>query len=281
MGAVRYIRKEGDKWTESFVPKLDEWVMNSVCGVIKMSHREEINQKQGEMSHRLPMGCFFNFLLSPFLHRHPFQSIFPFIVNVVIEECKTWIIEEVLATITSLLSRPSSIAGGCLALRINVVTLRNLLHIMIWRAILLNCNAKESGTSFHYSDVVCAHSHPWNIFSKSIWWTWLSTRGTKRVKGNVLMIGICAWHWRIRRWRMNEMSCGIKTVLDNFVGIDVGGRGKLSIHPKLDVNEEEVAEISISAIDDGKDKAVRWVQDCGRSLSEFYTTGRISAHCIQ
>jgi len=44
----------------------------------------------------------------------------------------------------------------------------------------------------------------------------------------------------------------LKTVLDDFVGIDVGGRGKLSIHPKLDVDEEEVAEISVGAIDDGK-----------------------------
>jgi len=44
----------------------------------------------------------------------------------------------------------------------------------------------------------------------------------------------------------------LKTVLDDFVGIDVGGCGKLSIHTKLDVDEEEVAEISISAIDDGK-----------------------------
>ena len=69
-------------------------------------------------------------------------------------------------------------------------------------------------------------------------------------------------------------------MLDDFVGIDVAGRGKLSIHPKLDVDEEEVAEISIGAIDDGK------IRQCvefksGRSLSEFYTTGRISAHCIR
>ena len=33
----------------------------------------------------------------------------------------------------------------------------------------------------------------------------------------------------------------LKRVLDDFVGIDVGGRGKLSIHPKLDVDKEEVA----------------------------------------
>jgi len=44
----------------------------------------------------------------------------------------------------------------------------------------------------------------------------------------------------------------LKTVLDDFVGIDVGGRGKLSIHPKRDVDKEEVAEISVGAIDDGK-----------------------------
>ena len=43
----------------------------------------------------------------------------------------------------------------------------------------------------------------------------------------------------------------LKTVLNDFVGIVFGGRGKLSMHPKLDVNEEDAAEISVSAIDDG------------------------------
>jgi len=57
----------------------------------------------------------------------------------------------------------------------------------------------------------------------------------------------------------------VKTVLDDFVGIDVGGRGKLSIHPKLDVDEEEVAEISIGVIDDGK------IRQC----VEFKTVGGV------
>ena len=40
-------------------------------------------------------------------------------------------------------------------------------------------------------------------------------------------------------------------LVDNFVGIVFGGCGKLSMHPKLDVDEEGSAEISVSAIDDG------------------------------
>ena len=49
------------------------------------------------------------------------------------------------------------------------------------------------------------------------------------------------------------MSVELMNVLvDSLVGIVIGGRGKLLIHPKLDVDEEEVAEISIGAIDDGK-----------------------------
>ena len=44
----------------------------------------------------------------------------------------------------------------------------------------------------------------------------------------------------------------LKTVLvDDLVGIVFGGCGKLSMHPKLDVNEEGSAEISVGAIDDG------------------------------
>ena len=44
----------------------------------------------------------------------------------------------------------------------------------------------------------------------------------------------------------------LKTVLvDNLVGIVFRGRGKLSMHPKLDVDEEGSAEISVSAIDEG------------------------------
>ena len=41
-----------------------------------------------------------------------------------------------------------------------------------------------------------------------------------------------------------------KVLVDNFVGIVAGGHGKLSIHPKLDVDEEGSAEVCISAIDD-------------------------------
>ena len=44
----------------------------------------------------------------------------------------------------------------------------------------------------------------------------------------------------------------MNVLVDDLVGIVVGGGGKLSMHPNLDVDEEEVAEISISAIDDGK-----------------------------
>ena len=43
----------------------------------------------------------------------------------------------------------------------------------------------------------------------------------------------------------------LKTVLDDFVGIVFRGCGKLSMHPKLDVDEEGPAELSVSAIDDG------------------------------
>ena len=43
----------------------------------------------------------------------------------------------------------------------------------------------------------------------------------------------------------------MKLFVDNFVGIEAGGCGKLSIHPKLDVNEEGSAEVSVGAIDDG------------------------------
>ena len=65
-----------------------------------------------------------------------------------------------------------------------------------------------------------------------------------------------------------------------MVGIVVGGCGKLLIHPKLDVDEEEVAEISISASDDGMIRQCIELKTHGRSLLEFYTTGRISVHCI-
>ena len=44
----------------------------------------------------------------------------------------------------------------------------------------------------------------------------------------------------------------MNVLVDGLVGIVVGGCGKLSIHPKLDVDEEEAAEISIGAIVDGK-----------------------------
>ena len=40
-------------------------------------------------------------------------------------------------------------------------------------------------------------------------------------------------------------------LVDNFVGFVVRGRGKLLMHPKLDVDEEGLAEISVGAIDDG------------------------------
>ena len=43
----------------------------------------------------------------------------------------------------------------------------------------------------------------------------------------------------------------MKVLVDDFIGIVIGGCGKLLIHPKLDVEEEGSAEISISAIDDG------------------------------
>ena len=43
----------------------------------------------------------------------------------------------------------------------------------------------------------------------------------------------------------------MKVLLDGFVGIVFGGQGKLSMHPKLNVNEEGSAEVSVSAIDDG------------------------------
>ena len=43
----------------------------------------------------------------------------------------------------------------------------------------------------------------------------------------------------------------MNVLVDNLVGIVVRGRGKLSMHPKLDVDEEDAAEISIGAIDDG------------------------------
>ena len=46
----------------------------------------------------------------------------------------------------------------------------------------------------------------------------------------------------------------MNVLVDGLVGIVVGGCGKLSMHPKLDVDEEKVAEISVSAIDDGKIK---------------------------
>jgi len=40
-------------------------------------------------------------------------------------------------------------------------------------------------------------------------------------------------------------------IVDNLVGIVFGGCGKLLMHPKLDVDEEGSAEISVGAIDDG------------------------------
>ena len=39
-------------------------------------------------------------------------------------------------------------------------------------------------------------------------------------------------------------------MLDDLVGIVFRGRGKLLMHPKLDVDKEDAAEISVSAIDD-------------------------------
>ena len=57
----------------------------------------------------------------------------------------------------------------------------------------------------------------------------------------------------------------MNVLVDGLVGIVVGGCGKLSIHPKLDVNKEEVAEISIGAIDDGK------IRQC----IEFKTVGGV------
>ena len=43
----------------------------------------------------------------------------------------------------------------------------------------------------------------------------------------------------------------MNVLVDDLVGIVVGGHGKLSIHPKLDVDREGSAEISVGAIDDG------------------------------
>jgi len=43
----------------------------------------------------------------------------------------------------------------------------------------------------------------------------------------------------------------MKVLVDNFVGIVVGGQGKQSMHPKLDVDEEGLTEVSVGAIDDG------------------------------
>ena len=43
----------------------------------------------------------------------------------------------------------------------------------------------------------------------------------------------------------------MNVLVDDLVGIVVRGCGTLSMHPKLDVDEEGPAEISISAIDDG------------------------------
>ena len=43
----------------------------------------------------------------------------------------------------------------------------------------------------------------------------------------------------------------MNVLVDSVEGIVVGGRGKLSMHPWLDVDEEEAAEISVSATDDG------------------------------
>ena len=43
----------------------------------------------------------------------------------------------------------------------------------------------------------------------------------------------------------------MNVLVDSFVGIVVRGHGNLLMHPKLDVDEEDAAEISVSAIDDG------------------------------
>ena len=43
----------------------------------------------------------------------------------------------------------------------------------------------------------------------------------------------------------------MNVLVDGLVGIVVRGCGKLLMHPKLDVDEEDAAEISVGAIDDG------------------------------
>ena len=72
----------------------------------------------------------------------------------------------------------------------------------------------------------------------------------------------------------------MNVLVDNLVGIVFGGHGKLSIRPKLDVDEEGSAEISIGAIDDGMIRQCVELKTVGGVLSECYTTGKISAHCI-
>ena len=72
----------------------------------------------------------------------------------------------------------------------------------------------------------------------------------------------------------------MKVLVDNLVGIEAGGCGKLSIHPKLDIDEEGSAEVSIGAIDDGLMGQCVGFKTVGGVCWSFYSTGRISAHCM-
>ena len=69
-------------------------------------------------------------------------------------------------------------------------------------------------------------------------------------------------------------------LVDDFVGIVFGGQGKLLMHPKLDVDEEGSADVSISAIDDGSMGQCVNLKTMGGVCWSFYSTGRISVHCI-
>jgi len=48
---------------------------------------------KGNMLQASSNGVLIQHLIVSYLHQNPFQSIFTFIINVVIEECKTQIIE--------------------------------------------------------------------------------------------------------------------------------------------------------------------------------------------
>ena len=66
--------------------------------------------------------------------------------------------------------------------------------------------------------------------------------------------------------------------VDDFMGIVFGGQGKLSMQPKLDVNEEGLAEVSVSAIDDGSMGQCVGFKTMGGVCWSIYSTGRIRPH---